>query len=110
MAETFDPDKLLADARSRSRRADERVEAALARLGGTRARSSRSLDDLTAEEIERDTASIYRILAAWRQIGKRHPSPIRLPSGRTVTPKSCEAGTARGGLESRPRRKGRVRP
>jgi excisionase family DNA binding protein len=61
LLEYFDPEKLLADARARKKAADERID--------------------------RDTASIYKIMAIWRRIGKTTPSPITLPSGRRIVPK-----------------------
>jgi len=104
----FDPDALLADARRKQRRADEIAERARARLGiETAPRSPTYLTDgLTAEEIERDTASIYKIMDIWRRIGKTTPSPITLPSGKTIVPKRSPAGQ-RGRVEARPRRRRR---
>ena len=64
--------------RAKQERVDAISALAARKLGvrASRSRSSRSLDDLTAEEIERDTLSIRRILSVWRQIGKREPPPI----------------------------------
>jgi hypothetical protein len=91
MTEFFDPDALLADVRARSKAANEQVDRIRARAGmkpSSRRSRPHFTDGLTAEQIERDTASIYRIMAIWRRIGKTTPSPIRLPSGRTIVPKS----------------------
>ena len=71
-----------------------------------RARPPILTDGLTAEEIERDTASIYKIMDIWRRIGKTTPSPITLPSGKTIVPKRSPAGQ-RGRVEARPRRRRR---
>jgi hypothetical protein len=93
----FDPDALLADARRKQRRAHEIAERARARLGiDTAPRSPTYLTDgLTAEEIERDTASIYKVMDIWRRIGKTTPSPITLPSGKTIVPKATTEGRGR---------------
>jgi hypothetical protein len=117
MPEYIDPAALRADMRAKQERVDAISALAARKLGvrASRSRSSRSLDDLTAEEIERDTLSIRRILSVWRQIGKREPSPITLPSGRRLIPKSCATGASSRGIEYavvRPHKKQRrgVRP
>jgi hypothetical protein len=85
----IDIDAYLAASRKRVRLATERAETALARLGGeTRPRRShRTLDDLTAEEIDRDTRTMKNVLRTWKRM--RHhrcvgTSTIGLPSGRQI--------------------------
>jgi hypothetical protein len=110
---TFDPEALLADVRRKRERTEEVARRARLKLG-VEAGSHRSptylTDGLTAEEIERDTRSIYRILAVWRQIGKRGASTIRLPSGKVLTPKNTDNQLARREYAvTRPRRRRGVR-
>jgi hypothetical protein len=105
MTEYFDAEALLADVRRMQKRADEVARRARTKLG-VRTPRSHPTDGLTAEEIERDTASIYKIMDVWRRIGKTTPSPITLPSGRTIVPKKS-ATNERGRTEyavTRPRR------
>jgi hypothetical protein len=102
----FDPEALLADVRRKQKRAEEVARRARSKLGVATPRSHLT-DGLTAEEIERDTASIYRIMNIWRRIGKTTPSPITLPSGKTLVPKRSTSDR-RGKLEyavTRPRRR-----
>src|SRR6266508_2233222 len=96
-------DIYLAKARVRQKVAAARAEAALARLcsNGRHEIRPRNYDDayekpplrssstvgLSAEELERDTASIKKIMRVWRAIGKRDASPVKLASGRWVIPK-----------------------
>jgi hypothetical protein len=94
MDNSINIDRFIAAQRERVRAASARADARLRELGGNPHRSVPRLEDMTAEEIERDTASIRKIMAIWRQIGKRTPSPIRLPSGRTIVPKSSATGSA----------------
>jgi hypothetical protein len=100
-----------------------RAEAALARLGGDghheiRPRNheagnedpplrSSSTAGLSAEELERDTASIKKILGVWRAIGKRDASPVRLASGRWIIPKKSaeRLSSPRENALGRPRRR-----
>ncbi len=84
-------DIYLAQARVRTKVVSTRANAALARLGGESSRASLT-EGLTAEEIERDTASIKKIMHVWRLIGKRSPSTITLPSGRRLIPKESATG------------------
>jgi hypothetical protein len=91
---TFDPDRMLADMRARQKATDERVDRICARAGmkpasrrTSRRKNGYSSEGMTAEEIERDTASIHKVLRVWRMIGKREPSPLTLPSGQTIVPK-----------------------
>ncbi len=98
----FDPEALRADLHRKQERADEVATRAREKLGVGTPRS-RLADGLTAEEIERDTASIYHIMDIWRRIGKTTPSPITLPSGRTIVPRGSPAGQ-RARREARPRR------
>jgi len=107
--ETFDPAALRAEIAAKTRRTDAvvaRAEAKLRALGGGRSRDPHDTSGMTAEEIERDTACIDRIMRVWRQIGKRTPGQITLPSGKVLTPKGwSEAKVAR--MEKRPRRWGK---
>lgn len=79
----------------------ERAEAKLRRLGGeTASRSSGDLTaGLTAEEIEKDTRSIKRIMRAWALSGKHAAgvSTVQLPSGKVLRKDWSDDGT--GGLE-----------
>jgi hypothetical protein len=67
----------LAFQRARFNTAKARADRALGRLGGETAsrRPVPNLEDMTAEQIERDTASIKKIMGIWRLIGKRTPVP-----------------------------------
>jgi hypothetical protein len=107
MTQYFDPEELLADGRSKQRRAEAIAQRAHAKLG-SRSSAPHFTDGLTAEEIERDTASIWKILGIWRRIGKTSPSPITLPSGRTIYPKKSPSGetSRREYAVTRPRRHG----
>jgi hypothetical protein len=98
MTINVDPETFLLRKRIAAAETASAARAKLRRLGG---------GDDEAAVLERDAAAIHRILSCWRRIGKREASPIMLPSARRLTPKSCATGTARGGLERRPRRKGR---
>lgn len=80
-------DAHLAFQRAKVKTVTARAEATLARLGGESSRHSLT-DGMSAEQIERDAQSIRRILGVWRRIGKRDASPITLPSGRRLVPKS----------------------
>jgi hypothetical protein len=96
-------DAHLAFQRARMKTVGARAEAALARLGGEghheiRPRNheaghedpplrSSATAGLSAEELERDTASLKKIMRIWKIIGKRGPSPVKLASGRWVIPK-----------------------
>jgi hypothetical protein len=90
MTQYIDADALLADARRKKERTDALSRRARTRLGVDRddRRSPTYLTDgLTAEQIDRDTRSIYKVLAVWKKIGKTSPSPLTLPSGKTLIPK-----------------------
>lgn len=98
---TVDADALLADIARKRERVEEISRDARRKLrvvgaGAARRSPTYLTDGLTAEEIERDTASIYKIMAVWRQIGKKTPSPITLPSGKKLIPKRSPAASARG--------------
>jgi hypothetical protein len=74
---------------------------------GSRRSSNYLTDGLTAdEEIERDTRAIYKVMDVWRRIGKTTPSPIGLPSGRTIVPKRATT-EGRGRIEYAVPRRGR---
>jgi hypothetical protein len=110
MPEYFDAEALLADCRRKQRRAGEVARRARRKLGvetGARRSPTYLTDGLTAEEIERDTRSIYKVLAIWRKIGKTSASPLTLPSGKRLVPKtSSTAGRARREYAvTRPRRR-----
>jgi hypothetical protein len=85
-----DIDAYMAAQKTRARAISERAEMSLARLGGeTRPRRSRrTLDDLTAEEIDRDTRTMKKVLRAWKRRRLHHGpgaiSRIHLPSGREL--------------------------
>jgi hypothetical protein len=107
-----DAEALLADVRRKRERTEEVARRARLKLGvgtGSRRSSNYLTDGLTAEEIERDTASIYKIMDIWRRIGKTTPPPVTLPSGRTIVPKKATT-EGRGRIEyavpRRRRRKG----
>lgn len=82
-----DIDAYMAAQKKRVRLANERAQTALARLGGE-ARPRRSLDDLTAEEIDRDTRMLRGVLKVWKRkrlrIAGDAQSTITLPSGRRL--------------------------
>jgi hypothetical protein len=89
----MNPEAHLAHARARQKLAKSRAEARLRQLGGGRHSSRADLTDgLTAEQIERDAASLRNILSVWKRIGKRGQSTIRLPSGRVLVPKESATG------------------
>jgi hypothetical protein len=96
MTEYIDADALLADVRRKQKRAEEVASRARQKLGVRRS-SSYSYGGMTAEEIERDTRALNHVLDVWRQIGKRSPSPVTLPSGQTLTP--SPRATARAAIE-----------
>src|SRR5688500_7935007 len=79
---TTNAEALLAYSRARQKTVTARVEAARAKLGGETASGRHRRDEapplrssstagLSAEELERDAASIKRIMSVWRRIGKR---------------------------------------
>jgi hypothetical protein len=112
MTEHVDAAELLADARRKQQRVRAVARRAHAKLGvEDRSSPTYLTDGLTAEEIERDTASIHKVLAVWRRIGKTSPSPLTLPSGKTIIPKKS-ATNERGRIEyavTRPRSRRGVR-
>lgn len=83
----------------------ERADAKLRRLGGETVSPSRGslskrlAEGLTAEELEKDSASIRNVLRAWRLTGKRATgvSTIQLPSGKVL--RKDWSGDGAGGLE-----------
>jgi hypothetical protein len=74
------------------------VNRALSRKGMASRRSAPRLEDLSAEELERDTATLRRFLARFKGGMKRASgtSTIQLPSGREHVVKW---GSNRGGFE-----------
>ena len=101
MTQYVDAEALLADVRRKQGRAEDAVARARLKLSS---RNSHLTDGLTAEEIERDTRAIYKVMDVWRQIGKKTPSPITLPSGRTIVPKRSPRGQRAARVERRPLR------
>jgi hypothetical protein len=95
-------DVYLAQQRAKAKIVRARADARLRELGGgsVSRRSVPKLEDMTAEELERDAASIRKIIGIWRQIGKRTPSTIKLPSGRVIVPKSSANGQHGGQREN----------
>jgi hypothetical protein len=88
-------DAHLAYQRARMNTVSARAAAKLARLGGKGHHEagnedpplrSSSTAGLSAEELERDAASLRKIMRIWKIIGKRGPSPVKLASGRWVIP------------------------
>ena len=69
MMNDFDPEALRADMRRTQERVNEVAERARSKLGVGTPRSELT-DGLTAQEIERDTASIRKIMAVWRAIDR----------------------------------------
>lgn len=78
----------MAAQRARAEAIRERADRKLARLGGGTSprRSAPNLEDLSAEELDRDSASIRNVMRVWRRTGKHANgiSTISLPSGRIL--------------------------
>jgi hypothetical protein len=112
MTQYVDAEALLADVRRKKERTDELARRARLKLGartGSRRPSNYNTDGMTAEEIERDTRAINKVMAVWRAIGKTTPSPLTLPSGRTIVPKRTTTegrGRTEYAVPRRRRRKG----
>jgi hypothetical protein len=96
--EYVDADQLLRDVRSKQRAVSERANRILSKRGTVSRRSVPKLDEMTAEELEKDTATLERFLVRFKGGMKRasSASTIHLPSGREYT---VQWGSTRGAYE-----------